>query len=133
MSGTVHMPAVISEVFGVARSEARRLIVQEAVTLNGEPVTVEHMDVAREQVEGAHLTLGRKREVWIGRIEDVVFPAAISMFGLRWINSTSLHWHLRPDCPILKANETRSGWQPFPITLGRGRWFYTACGRCAYG
>ena len=52
------------------------------------------------------------------------------MFGLRWINATGLRWHIRPDCPTLKASRTRAGWTPFLITTGYGRAFYIACRRC---
>jgi hypothetical protein len=53
------------------------------------------------------------------------------MFGLRWINATSLRWHARPDCPVLKAARSRVGWIPFIVTAGYGRTTYTPCSRCA--
>lgn len=52
------------------------------------------------------------------------------MFGLRWISAVSLRAHSRPDCPVLKASRTRSGWRPYPITAGYGRDFYTPCRVC---
>lgn len=53
-----------------------------------------------------------------------------SMFGLRWINATSLSWHARADCPVLKASRNRAGWTPYPITLGYGVETYKPCRRC---
>lgn len=55
----------------------------------------------------------------------------ISMFGLRWINATSLAWHARPTCPVLTTTQKRAGWTPFPITLGYGSDIYKPCRRCA--
>ncbi|MDQ5821833.1 MAG: tyrosine--tRNA ligase [Actinomycetota bacterium] len=56
----VHMPALLVEQLGIgSTSEARRLIAQGAVKLDGEPVT--DLDVARSRLEGALLQAGKRR------------------------------------------------------------------------
>lgn len=64
-------------------------------------------------------------------MSDLVGGATPSMFGLRWINATSLRWHSTPACRVLRATRTQAGWTPFPITLGYGADFYTPCSQCA--
>jgi tyrosyl-tRNA synthetase len=56
----VHLPALIAEQLGVgSTSEARRLIQQGAVKVNGKPVP--GLDVAREALVGALLQVGKRR------------------------------------------------------------------------
>src|SRR6478672_550375 len=56
----VHLPALLVSGLGVAStSEARRLIQQGGVRLNGEPA--EGVDVPREALEGARLQVGKRR------------------------------------------------------------------------
>jgi tyrosyl-tRNA synthetase len=58
--GEVHLPALLVEHLGVAStSEARRLISQGAVKLNGEAVT--DLDVPREALDGALVQAGKRR------------------------------------------------------------------------
>jgi len=57
----VHLPAVLAEAFGVSTSEARRLIAQGGVKLDGEAVT--ELDVPRERLAGAILQAGKRRFV----------------------------------------------------------------------
>jgi tyrosyl-tRNA synthetase len=57
----VHLPAVIAEMFGLSTSEARRLITQGGVRVNGEPVS--EFDFDREALEGAILQAGKRRFV----------------------------------------------------------------------
>jgi tyrosyl-tRNA synthetase len=59
--GSVHLPALIAGEFGVSSSEARRLIGQGAVRLDGEPVAAETLDVAAERLDGAVLQVGKRR------------------------------------------------------------------------
>jgi tyrosyl-tRNA synthetase len=59
--GLVHVPAVIASAFGLSRSEARRLIDQGAVALDGEPLAAGEHDVAAERLDGAVLRVGRRR------------------------------------------------------------------------
>ncbi len=57
---SVHLPALLSEHLGVSStSEARRLLAQGAVRLNGEPIR--ELDLARTRLEGALLQAGRRR------------------------------------------------------------------------
>ena len=57
----VHLPAVISEAFGLSTSEARRMIGQGGVKLDGAPV--EALDMAREELDGKLLQAGKRRFV----------------------------------------------------------------------
>jgi tyrosyl-tRNA synthetase len=57
----VHLPAVIAAVFGLSTSEARRLITQGGVRVDGEPVT--DLDVDRRTLAGAMLQAGKRRFV----------------------------------------------------------------------
>ena len=64
----VHLPTVLVTSFGVAStSEARRLISQGAVKLDGDPVTA--VDVARASLGGGVLQVGKRR---FGRLVDTV-------------------------------------------------------------
>ncbi|HET8651910.1 MAG TPA: tyrosine--tRNA ligase [Gaiellaceae bacterium] len=55
----VHLPAVLAGAFGLTTSEARRLIAQGGVRLNGEAVT--DLDLPRSALEGALLQAGKRR------------------------------------------------------------------------
>ena len=57
----VHLPAVLSAAFGLSTSEARRLIAQGAVRVNGEAVA--ELDLPRELLAGALLQAGKRRFV----------------------------------------------------------------------
>ena len=59
--GHVHLPAFIAETFGGSRSDARRLLAQGAVKLDGEPLGAGDVDVAPERLEGAVLQVGRRQ------------------------------------------------------------------------
>jgi tyrosyl-tRNA synthetase len=59
--GSVHLPGLIAQEFGVSRSEARRLIDQGAVTLGETPLTSGEHDVACERADGQVLKVGRRR------------------------------------------------------------------------
>ncbi len=61
--GVVHLPGVIASVFGLSRSEARRLIDQGGVTLSEVPLTGGEHDVACARADGAVLRVGRRRFV----------------------------------------------------------------------
>jgi tyrosyl-tRNA synthetase len=63
--GTVHLPALLVEGLGLAsRSEARRLLVQGGVTLDGEPLR--DLDVAADALDGRVLRAGKRRFARIG-------------------------------------------------------------------
>ena len=56
----IHLPALLVEQLGIgSTSEARRLIEQGGVRLDGEPVT--ELDVPRTRLEGATLQAGKRR------------------------------------------------------------------------
>jgi tyrosyl-tRNA synthetase len=57
----VHLPALIAGTFGLSTSEARRLITQGGVRLDGNPVT--ELDLGRERLAGATLQAGKRRFV----------------------------------------------------------------------
>jgi tyrosyl-tRNA synthetase len=57
----VHLPALLADAFGLSTSEARRLISQGAVKLDGEPVS--ELDVPRDRLAGAVLQAGKRRFV----------------------------------------------------------------------
>jgi tyrosyl-tRNA synthetase len=57
----VHLPAVLAECFGLSTSDARRLIAQGGVRIEGEPVV--DIDVPRAQLAGALVQAGKRRFV----------------------------------------------------------------------
>ncbi|MEX2197160.1 MAG: tyrosine--tRNA ligase [Thermoleophilaceae bacterium] len=57
----VHLPAVIADLFGLSRSEARRLISQGGVKLDGEAVDGEALDLPAARLDGAVLQVGKRR------------------------------------------------------------------------
>jgi tyrosyl-tRNA synthetase len=61
--GTVHLPAVIAEVFGGSRSEARRSLVQGGVKLDGEPLPPEPLDLPAAALDGRVLQVGKRKFV----------------------------------------------------------------------
>jgi tyrosyl-tRNA synthetase len=62
-SETVHLPAVLAEAFGISTSEARRMIGQGGVKLDGEPVADGAHDMEAAAVDGKVLQLGKRRFV----------------------------------------------------------------------
>ncbi len=59
--GTVHLPEAIAEAFGLSRSEARRLIDQNAVSLDGEPLQPGDYDLEAGRIDGRVLKAGKRR------------------------------------------------------------------------
>jgi tyrosyl-tRNA synthetase len=57
----VHLPAALASAFGVSTSEARRLIAQGAVRVDGQPVS--ELDLPRARLEGAVVQAGKRRFV----------------------------------------------------------------------
>jgi tyrosyl-tRNA synthetase len=55
----VHLPALLAEQFGISTSEARRLIAQGAVKVDGRPVA--DLDVSRDLLAGSVVQAGRRR------------------------------------------------------------------------
>jgi tyrosyl-tRNA synthetase len=59
--GRAHLPAVIAEHFGTSRSEARRLLGQGGVKLDGEPLGSDELDLDATRLDGAVLQVGRRQ------------------------------------------------------------------------
>jgi tyrosyl-tRNA synthetase len=59
-NGTVHLPALVAEHFGKSRSEARRLLEQGGIKLDGEPLGPDAMDIEVERLRGAVLQVGKR-------------------------------------------------------------------------
>jgi tyrosyl-tRNA synthetase len=57
----VHLPAILADAFGLSTSEARRLIAQGAVKLDGD--VIGELDLPRTRLEGAVLQAGKRRFV----------------------------------------------------------------------
>jgi tyrosyl-tRNA synthetase len=57
----VHVPALLAEAFGVSRSEARRLLGQAGVRLDGEALDDSALDLPPERLDGAVIQLGKRR------------------------------------------------------------------------
>ncbi|HSS74983.1 MAG TPA: tyrosine--tRNA ligase [Gaiellaceae bacterium] len=55
----VHLPGLLAAAFGISTSEARRLIAQGGVSLDGQSVT--ELDLPRERLEHAVLQAGKRR------------------------------------------------------------------------
>jgi tyrosyl-tRNA synthetase len=60
----VHLPALIREVFGLSTSEARRLIAQGAVKVDGSATT--DLDLPRDALDGALLQVGKRQFARLG-------------------------------------------------------------------
>lgn len=57
----VHVPAVIAEAFGMSRSEARRMLGQGAVKLDGDALSGDDLDLPIDRLDGAVLQVGKRR------------------------------------------------------------------------
>jgi tyrosyl-tRNA synthetase len=64
-SGVVHLPALLAAEFGVSNSEARRLIQQGGVRLDGQVIAPEMIDLPSGELSGKVLQLGKRRFVRI--------------------------------------------------------------------
>jgi tyrosyl-tRNA synthetase len=65
-AGSAHLPAVLADVFGVSRSEARRLLSGNGVKLDGTPLT--ELDIEASELDGRVLQVGKRqfRRVHVG-------------------------------------------------------------------
>ena len=59
--GQVHLPALIAGAFGISTSEARRLLTQGAVKLDGRALDGERLDLPAGEVSGKVLQVGKRR------------------------------------------------------------------------
>jgi tyrosyl-tRNA synthetase len=57
----VHVPALLADAFGISRSEARRILSQAGVRLDGEALDESALDLPAERLDGAVIQLGRRR------------------------------------------------------------------------
>jgi tyrosyl-tRNA synthetase len=57
----VHLPALMAEAFDLSRSEARRLLAQGGVRLDGRELDGSALDLPADQLDGAVLQVGRRR------------------------------------------------------------------------
>jgi tyrosyl-tRNA synthetase len=60
-AGPVHLPELMAQVFGMSRSEARRLIAQGGVSLGGVPLAAARFDLAAAELDGQILKVGKRR------------------------------------------------------------------------
>jgi tyrosyl-tRNA synthetase len=57
----VHLPALIADHFDVSRAQARRLLAQGGVRLDGQPLDADELDLPAARLDGAILQLGKRR------------------------------------------------------------------------
>ncbi len=62
----VHLPALVADAFGISRGEARRMLGQGAVRLDGDPLAAEPLDVPAGELGGRVLQLGKRRFARLG-------------------------------------------------------------------
>ncbi len=58
---TVHLPALIAELFGGSRSDARRKLAQGGVRLDGEALSAQAVDVPADDLQGRVLQVGKRQ------------------------------------------------------------------------
>jgi tyrosyl-tRNA synthetase len=61
--GRVHLPTLIASQFGVSTSEARRLLSQGGVKVDGESVPADRLDLPLAELDGKVLQVGKRRFV----------------------------------------------------------------------
>jgi tyrosyl-tRNA synthetase len=59
--GSVHLPALLADAFAISRSEARRLLAQDGVRLDGRPLDGASLDMPAADLDGGVVQLGRRR------------------------------------------------------------------------
>ena len=62
-NGSVHLPALLAQHFGLSRSEGRRLLEQGGVRLDGGVVAADRLDLPVGELDGKVLQVGRRRFV----------------------------------------------------------------------
>jgi tyrosyl-tRNA synthetase len=60
-NGSVHLPALLAEHFGLSRSEARRLIDQGGVRIGGRVLEAGRLDMPGSELDGEVLQVGKRR------------------------------------------------------------------------
>jgi tyrosyl-tRNA synthetase len=66
----VHLPGLIRDHFGVSGAEARRLLAQGGVKLDGEALNGGELDIPADRLDGAVLQLGKRRFKRFHRAND---------------------------------------------------------------
>lgn len=61
VDGDVHLPAALAEAFGVSRSEARRVVAQGGVKLDGRQLPPGQLDYRAAELDGRVVQLGKRR------------------------------------------------------------------------
>jgi len=59
--GTVHMPALVAELLGQSRSQARRMLAQGAIKLDDVPLGADDLDLEAERLDGSIIQLGKRQ------------------------------------------------------------------------
>jgi tyrosyl-tRNA synthetase len=59
--GRVHIPGLLAGGFGLSRSDARRLLSQGGVRLDGEPLAPDELDLPADRLDGAVLQVGKRQ------------------------------------------------------------------------
>jgi tyrosyl-tRNA synthetase len=59
--GQVHIPGLLADGFGLSRSDARRLLSQGGVRLDGEPLAPDELDLPADRLDGAVLQVGKRQ------------------------------------------------------------------------
>jgi tyrosyl-tRNA synthetase len=59
--GTVHVPALLAQAFGVSTSEARRSLSQGGVKVDGQALAADALNLPAEALDGRVLQLGKRR------------------------------------------------------------------------
>jgi tyrosyl-tRNA synthetase len=60
-NGPLHLPALLADLFGLSRSEGRRLIEQGGVRIDGQVVDGAQLDLAPDGLDGAVVQVGKRR------------------------------------------------------------------------
>jgi tyrosyl-tRNA synthetase len=68
--GRVHLPALLAGAFGVSTSDARRVLAQGGVRLDGQPVPGNSLDLPVADVDSKVLQLGKRRFVRVRVLVD---------------------------------------------------------------
>jgi tyrosyl-tRNA synthetase len=61
--GSVHLPVLLADGFGISRSEARRLLEQGGVKIDGEVLDSDQLDVDPSGLDGKVLQIGKRRHL----------------------------------------------------------------------
>ena len=60
-SSDQHIPTLLADAFGLSRSEARRLIEQGGVSIDGQTIAADRLDLAPSELDGKVIKVGKRR------------------------------------------------------------------------